>query len=327
MKINFKVKSKTHTLEVEAPSKMSELKEKLHKEGVEIQPKDMKFIATGKILKDDQTVDELKLVDGCSIFVTGQCVKKENTVLDANNNEVSQPQPTFAPPMNHPQAMPHIQAPPPMQMNNDAMKNMMQQQFDQILNNPNLLDFYFGGMLQGKSEAEKDNWRNQIIQQMKMLKDNPELMQTMMEQMGGMDPAARQDLMSSAMYSNQPQPPAYQGMPPPPPPYQGAPPSYSPNMPPMNPYYQQYYYPPPPPHYYPPPPYQQSPTGSYAPPSMPSTPVNEDEMKKTYQSQLEMMANMGFPDDAANLKALIHARGDVNRAIDIVLQWQQAGGK
>ena len=42
--------------------------------------------------------------------------------------------------------------------------------------------------------------------------------------------------------------------------------------------------------------------------------------EERFRSQLEQLANMGFPNRQANIQALIATNGDVNAAIDRLLQ-------
>lgn len=55
------------------------------------------------------------------------------------------------------------------------------------------------------------------------------------------------------------------------------------------------------------------------PPSASAAPTPPQDPATRYATQLQILRDMGFPDDAANLRALGNANGNVNAAIEALL--------
>lgn len=303
MKINIKIRSKPHPLECEPNDTIKNVKEKLIKAYPELNatPEAIKVVRSGKVIEDTQTLQDLNVVEGDSLFALVTTAMKKEAPKDITV-PTSQPsashQPAYPPP-------PSFNMPSSGGMNNDAMRGAMEQQLNQILENPNMLDLYFGGMMQGKTEEEKEQWRKTIISQLHAMKENPDLMNTVMNQMGSMDPRTLNNMMGNGGGFG---PGA--GMAPPPAQPMGyyPPPQYG---------YQQAYAPPMP---------QPSPTvpcshgffpyGYVVSTPSPASMVNYEEK---YAEQLRVMNDMGFTNKDMNIKALVKANGDVNVAIDIII--------
>ncbi|KCZ74078.1 hypothetical protein H311_04960, partial [Anncaliia algerae PRA109] len=106
------------------------------------------------------------------------------------NNAPQQPQQNFysQPPNFMPPDLQNLG----QQMNNPSfVSNMIGQSIDHLQRNPAMLDMYFGQMMQGMSETDKDNFRNQILGQFKDLQRNPQQLQNAINAMqnGGLAPS------------------------------------------------------------------------------------------------------------------------------------------
>ena len=54
-------------------------------------------------------------------------------------------------------------------------------------------------------------------------------------------------------------------------------------------------------------------------PALPYTPPAVADPLVTYASQLQQLRDMGFPNDAANVQALVRTSGNVNGAVERLL--------
>lgn len=281
MKINFKTKIKTHQLECTEEDTIASIKERLEKEfpDLNISHKDMKLIAVGKILKDDQKIKDYSLADGTTVLITGLPSKQKEEPKNINAAQPAYTQPAYTQPSNN--------------SSNNLMQNAMEQQIDQMLNDPSVFDMYFGQMMQGKSEEEKQTYKNMIMAQMEAFKNNPELMKSVMNQMGNMDPRTMQSMLSG---QGMPQPPMSAGM----------------GFPGMA----------PPPQY---PAYQQPFVQQQASPTIPCShgyvPNTKAFHEMRFANQLNALSEMGYQNREKNLAALFIADGDINFAIGLIHEW------
>ncbi|KAM0677054.1 hypothetical protein BDAP_002345 [Binucleata daphniae] len=313
MKISLKYKAKLYEIEVNEDDTIEILKERLEKMTIDefkITSKEMKFIANGRILKDEQTLKDANIVDKSQIFVSGTQQKpaaKEVSPagLDINNTSNVNNY-ANAPPQNSGyNNNSHAYNNPIGNMDNQLLQNIMSQQLEQIQKDPSILDAQLEPLLRGMSEPEKQKWKDAFLEDMKMMKDNPDLMKSKVDQLSNMDPKTIQNMMSgvglqpNAFPQNFGVPQNYNTMPQQPNMYQQNMqfPLQSPTIPCSHGYY---------------------PYGHQFQTPPPSQPVN---LENVYKEQLQMLDDMNFKDRNVNLKALIQAKGDINMAIDFILDW------
>ncbi|KAM0676393.1 hypothetical protein GVAV_000358 [Gurleya vavrai] len=288
MQIFLKFKGKTYEIEADESETILQIKvklENLSKEEFSISAKDMKFIATGKILKDDQTLDELKIVDKAHIFVSGTSAPKIHKEPTSVRNE---PKPSILPPQNQPPVV-----------DSNLLQNLMQQQLEQIQNDPNALDSQLELITAGMSEEEKRMTKENFMQKMHLMKDNPDLVKQAAEQISKMDPNTMQNMMRGAGYNMQ----GNQQMP-----------GFNQNQ------FQEMQFP------------IQSPTipcshgfypYGYKLSTTPVQPQEPIDFEKVYKDQLIQLRDMDFQDTQLNLQALIATKGDINAAIDYIFKNQK----
>lgn len=291
-KISFQlINGDKHTLEVDEELTILDVKEKIHnlmKEGSKIEPKDQRYIFMGKILADTDKISSVEgLTDSSTIFVMGKGKKPEkkeerpSQPTQPINNAPQQPQQNFysQPPNFMPPDLQNLG----QQMNNPSfVSNMIGQSIDHLQRNPAMLDMYFGQMMQGMSEADKDNFRNQILSQFKDLQRNPQQLQSAMNAMqnGGLAP----------------------------PPHMSQPNIIQPCS---HGYYPLGYTPPFPTYQYPSQPYMS-----------PTPPVASNiDFAEVYKDQLVQLEEMGFPNKKLNLEALKKSNGNINLAVNFLFEW------
>ncbi|KAM0687775.1 hypothetical protein COBT_000978 [Conglomerata obtusa] len=297
MKIILKFKGKIYEVEAEECDTIEKLKTKLEELSYEehkIGAKEMKFIAAGKILKDEQTLKEYKIVDQSQIFVSGNIQRPAVKEPSHINNEVRVPPKQPAPAPTH----------TPM-FDNSALENMMNQQFELIQKDPEALEKQLSPMLVGMPEQDKKKWIDAFIENLKMMKDNPEMMRTAIEQFNSMDPKVMQNMMGSAGLGGFNQPSMQQHFTPniqQPQVFAQYKPSNFPLPSPTIPCSHGYY------------PY------GYQLPSSPVISQQPIDYNDLFQVQLKQLEEMNFTNRELNLKCLIKANGDVNLAIDYILQ-------
>lgn len=316
MKINIKNKSKKYDLEVEPSMTIKDVKEKIEKDLPEtgLKAKDMKIIFSCKICTDEKTVEQCNIVENASLFVAGVTPKSEEP---KSINQPSQPQSQQQP--GQYQQQPNMGGNSVFNMGNDSFKNLMSQQFDMILANPDLFDQYLGPMFANLDPATRESRKNQMLEQMRMLKDNPQMMEGILDQMKSMDPNAMQQMMNSADPSGM----GMQGM---------GMPGGMPNQQPYNPYMQVPQMSPTVPcsHGFYPYGYVMQPQMMYPPqqnygmqqnvsPKFDPN-VNYEEL---YKEQLKQLEEMGFDNKEVSLKALKITNGDVGAAVNVLCNWSQ----
>jgi len=309
--LKVKFKNKVFELEVENSHKVEDVKKQLKEkidsdssvpESDKLDVKEMKFIYSGKFLSDSETVKDCKVTEDGVVFLAGM---KRTATTAPKKTTFAKEQPTN--PMNQAMNMnqPMGQASPMMSMNaiNDPT---FQRQLDQFIEHPEMLDSFLGVNAGSMSDDQKNALRSIVKDQLKNLKEHPEIFQNIATQMYGQQgmPGMRPN------FGGMPQMNPMMGMNP----MQQQQPMGSPGMYPMgqnmynqpqypnmwNPYGNPYFY--------------QQPMPFYNVPPQ-NTQTAEDENAK-YEFLSKRLEEMGFPDKEANLKALKASKGDINEAIE-----------
>ncbi|KAF7683262.1 Deubiquitination-protection protein dph1 [Astathelohania contejeani] len=305
MEIKFKVKEKTYVVEVDSDElKIEELKQKLEAkmEGNEVIPyKDQRFVHGGKFLQNDRTIKDCGITNGMTIFVI--CAKKTTQATQPTSQSVPQPPPFSQPSFGQPTA-------PMGGVSPSLINQAAAQQLESIINNPDSIDFYFQSILAGIPEDQRAGWKAMLVQQMKELKNNPELMQQMLQQVSSMSPEAMRSVMGGAPGMGMPGPMAGQ-----PTPYGYMPYGNSPQMQPMG--------------------FTPSPTipcchGFYplnTPQPMQFTPPPPINYEEIYSEQLKQLEEMGYVNKKLNIEALKRANGDVCGAVNYIIDWNSGDNK
>lgn len=310
MKLTVRTKDKRYNIEADPSTTILDLKKQIESVIPDSVSSSMRLIHAGKFLNDDKkTISDFSIPEEAVIYVTIQQAARKP--VDAGRQHVEEP-------------LDMGQGP-----NQSGIRELMISQLNQMLENPSMIDLMFGSQMVGRSEAEKVNMRETIMEQIRAMKNNPEMVDTMLEQISAMDPNMMQNLMKANTAGDAfkqagmfPQPGTV--------PSSGLNQNLNQNFNNLNNLNSQQMfntqYPQPSPSvpcthgYYP--------YGYVGPQVMPQqTQQTQQTMYQApsqdyatqFSAQLEALEGMGFADRNANLRALVASGGDIEMAIDLLL--------
>lgn len=312
MKVNFKAKNKVYNIEVDPKITIQDFKQMIEKDHayIGLKAEGMKMIHAGRIMKDAETLESNGIVENTTICALGNKVRKEEKEPQSINQTQELVQQQYQQPM-------QPQGNGVFNMGNESFKNLMSQQFDMILANPDLFDQYLGPMFANLDPATRENRKNQMLEQMRMLKDNPQMMEGILDQMKSMDPNAMQQMMNQSNPGGMPN----LGQQPFPNSYMQAP-QASPTVPCSHGFYPYGYVIQPQMMYQPQQNMYQAPMSNASPKLDPNT--NYEEL---YKEQLKQLSEMGFDNKEESLKALKITNGNVELAVNVLCEWSQQANK
>lgn len=307
MKITFQTASgEKHELDADAEMTVGDAKKKIEEmmsEDTRIKAQDQRYIFAGKILNDDdkfKSVENLK--DGSCVFLMGKGKSKTQEKKD------SPPQPNHQPNYQPPQA---AQEPfgggqgfpmnSPGGAGNDVFGAGLQQSFEYLSNNPQMIDMLYGQLMVGMNEEQKEELRQKVLGQLKEFQRDPRAFQQVMDYARNMSPASINQAMAgmpgmgqggqmgqggfpqvqNQQYTGSPTVPCSHGF-------------YPPQQPPMpyNNYFSQ----------------QQSQMGS-------------PNLEKAYETELQTLKEMGYTNNTMNIEALRKSNGNISMAIQLLIDW------
>lgn len=299
MKITFQTTSgEKHILDVGDDMTVGDAKKKVEEmmsEDSKIKAKDQRYIFAGKILDDSDKFKSIEnLKDGSCVFLMGKgkpksAEKKEKPTTDYQKRPETQ-QPNYA--TGGGQGFP----PNNMGGGNDLFGAGMQQSFEYLSNNPNMIDMFYGQLMTNMTEEQKENLRQTILAQIKGFQKDPRAFQQVVDYARNMNPASFNQAMGGGMpmgltgQEGFPQIHAHQ-------PY--TPPT---SIPCSHGFYPLYFQP----HQY----------GS-SPVQQPSGP----DLEKVYASELKTLNEMGYMNKELNVEALKKANGNISLAIQFLIDW------
>lgn len=327
MKITINHKNKKHEMEIDPSTTIYDFKVEIEKILTDIPAASMTLIHAGKILKDNEKkIVDYSLPENCTIAVNKQ------TTLKINPEPASQ----------IPDQMPQ-EAPQSNTANNAFMREMMQNQLNHMLENPQMIDSLMGTSMEGRSESEKAMLRANFADQIKPMLEHPEMFDSLFGKFFSGDSSAMMNMMKGANNNNlfgnanmfqQPAAssvvntavaPSQQA-------FSGSYTEPSPTIPCSHQYY---------PYGYVGPqiynqsvqqkisnqPIQQNINSQQAFPQQKQATMSPAELEKKYAAEIEMLEGMGFSNRANNIKALDIANGNVDMAVALILAWIEGGNK
>lgn len=267
---------KKFPLEVESNETAVDLKQKIGTQQ-DIPPEEIRLIFSGRILKDTDTVESLRIAEGNTLHMV-RSGKKTTTPSTTANATVPPTQPATVPPSNPL----NTTGQPPMVMPPGMMPDMNNPMMSAMMNNPEMMR-----------------------QTMEMLSANPQLLQAAMQANPAFQnaPPHVQQLMQRPEFLRM----VLQmtmaqgggdigGMPPMMPPPSGAaeqqPQDFA----------------------------QYMQTLDALMGQQPTSPTSNEPPEVRFQTQLQQLTDMGFYDPDANIRALLATGGNVNLAIERLLQ-------
>ncbi|KAL0265912.1 UNVERIFIED_CONTAM: hypothetical protein PYX00_011629 [Menopon gallinae] len=307
MKITFQTTSgEKHSLEVDDEMTVGDAKkrvEEMMKEENRVAAQDQRYIFAGKILEDGEKFKSIEnLKDGSCVFLMGKsrakAAEKKEREGGASRPGPQPQQPSYNAGVGYPQGSPNMGG------RNDFIGAGIQQSFEYLSNNPEVIDMMYGHLMANMNEEQKENLRRTILSQIKEFQRNPKAFQQAMDYAQNINPGAFNQ-MAGAMPMGQGSFPHAQ------PQYQ--PPYGSPGPIPCS----HGYYPPyfaGMPHYSP---YQ-------IPPQHPApSPISDSRLREIHAKNANHLLEMGFDNDELNFEALKSTNGDVNSAIDLLIKWME----
>eukprot|EP00866_Antonospora_locustae_P001964 jgi/Antlo1/1964/136 len=308
MKITFQTTSgEKHSLEIDDDMTVGDAKKKVEemmKEDNKIAAQDQRYIFAGKILEDGEKFKAIEnLKDGSCVFLMGKSRAKSAEKKERMTN------------MSHPHPQPqqqsynvgggYPQGSPNMGGGNDFIGAGIQQSFEYLSNNPQMIDMLYGQLMTNMTEEQKENLRQTILSQIKKFQESPETFQQAMDYARNINPGAFNQMAGSmpmGQGSFPHAPPQYQppyGSPGPIPCSHGYYPPYFSGMPHYNPY--------------------QMPQQ----PPQQLTPIPDSRLKEIYAKELETLCEMGYENSELNFEALKMCNGKIGDAIDILISWRE----
>ncbi|ELA46193.1 hypothetical protein VCUG_02329 [Vavraia culicis subsp. floridensis] len=301
MQINLNFRSTKYSLEVEENEKIGAARDKffdmIKENHSDVNVNDLKFVGMAKFLDNEKTFSEEGIKPGSTILVHKALPKKEKEREDRKETKTSTntgaPMPPFT----------NMNVPPVDAFGGGINSSVINNQMNLLLNDPETLDLTIKTIMPSATNEERELYKKTFVENCRRFKDNPELLRQMTSQMQGMMGGGNANPympVSPAMNPYSPVMPNYGVQPPP----------YNPYY--MNPYAQQQYPMP-------------SPTipcfhGFYPLNySIPGQP--KEDMEKKFEAQLEMLNEMGYTNKQHNLQALAQTGGNVNDAVNLLLDW------
>jgi ubiquilin len=296
MKITFQTASgEKYEMDVDAEMTIGDAKKKIEEmmnEDTRIKAQDQRYIFAGKILGDDdkfKSVENLK--DGSCIFLMGKGKSKsqEKKETPAQTNQ----QPNYQPPHTPQEAYGGGQGFPTdgSGMPGDMFGAGLQQSFEYLSNNPQMIDMLYGQLMVNMTEEQKEDLRKKVLAQLKEFQRDPRAFQQVMDYARNMSPATINQAMAGMPMMGQgfPQMQNQQYTP-------------SPTVPCSHGFY---------------PPFHQ-PLYNYFPQQ---SQISSPNLEKVYETELKTLHEMGYSNHELNLEALKRSNGNISRAIQFLIDW------
>ncbi|ELQ76334.1 Ubiquitin-like protein [Trachipleistophora hominis] len=297
MKISLNFRSTKYSLEVDENEKIGAARERffdmIKDAHSDVNINDLKFVGMAKFLDNEKTFSEEGIKPDSTILVHKALPKKEKD--SKKDVKTSTSTGTAMPPFSNMNV-------PPVDAFGGINSSVINNQMNLLLNDPETLDLTIKTIMPTATNEERELYKKTFVENCRRFKDNPELLKQMTSQMQGM-------VGNNNVNPYMPASPAMN-------PYSPVMPNYNIQPPPYNPYYINPYA-------------QQYPMPSPTVPcfhgfyplnySLPGQP--KEDMEKRFEVQLKTLNEMGYTNKQHNLQALAQTGGDVNDAVNLLLDW------